>query len=465
MIRVVGLGPGDTTRLPAENLEALRSAPYLLLRTREHPVAEWLISQNIAFDSCDDLYEKSLDFPSLYDSIADRVVNTNAVYAVPGNPLFGEESVRVLSTKTDIKILPAPGFVEVCLGAIGKPFSSSLQIWNAHEPNALWQDPRANQLIYNLDSKHAASESKLRLLRFYPPDHTMFLISNGGTAIESVIQVTISEFDHQEFHPLVSAYIEGVLAERPHGFYGLVEIIDTLLGPNGCPWDKEQTHQTLKKHLIEESYETIEAIDTDDPDKLCEELGDLLLQPLMHSQIDAIEGLYDIDDVITGISNKLLRRHPHVFGEMNVGTADEVLQNWDSIKQSEKGEVASILGDVPASLPALLRAYEISKRAARAGFEWQSIDEVWEKVVEEQLELQAAIASGDLLRINSEFGDLLFTFVNVARWLKIEPEEALRKMICRFVKRFEQMERFTDKPLRDLSLDEWEALWSRAKES
>lgn len=463
MIRVVGLGPGDPAQLPAAILDAITSAPRLLLRTRIHPMADWLAAKGIDFETCDDLYQSSADFPSLYRAIANRVIETSSVFAVPGNPLFGEESVSLLTKETDVEILSAPGFVEVCLGAVRRSFSGSLQIWNAHEPVAMWQDSRSDQLIYNLDSKAAASETKLRLLRFFAPEHSVFLIFNGGTPQESVVRLPLSEMDHVDFHPLVSAFVDGIPLDRPSGFYGLVDVVDTLLGPNGCPWDKEQTHESLKKHLIEESYETIEAIDSADPEKLCEELGDLLLQPLMHSQMDAVEGLYDIDDVIAGISDKLIRRHPHVFGDTDVQSSAEVLNNWDQIKQKEKQIKSSVLGGVPSSLPALLRAFEISKRAARTGFEWQSIESVWAKVKEEQIELESAVASGERDRIESEFGDLLFTLVNIARWLEIEPEEALRKMVNRFQKRFEQMESATTIPLRELSADDWDNLWKSAK--
>jgi tetrapyrrole methylase family protein/MazG family protein len=219
--------------------------------------------------------------------------------------------------------------------------------------------------------------------------------------------------------------------------------------------------------MVEETYETLEAIDSGDAEKLCEELGDFLLQALMHAQMDAIEGLYDIDDVVRGICDKLIRRHPHVFGDVKTEDADEVLKNWDAIKQQEKGaqEPQSILAGVPKSLPSLLRAYETSKRAVRVGFEWGSLDEVFAKLEEERAELREATQSGDVARIESEIGDLLFTIVNIARWLRVEPEEALRKMVNRFTLRFQYMENEADKPLRELSFDEWDTLWNLAKAS
>lgn len=251
----------------------------------------------------------------------------------------------------------------------------------------------------------------------------------------------------------------------------LAHVVDRLLGPGGCPWDQAQTHESLKKYLIEESYEVLDAIDSGSMEKLREELGDLLLQPVLHAQIRKTRtGEFDIDDVAREIVEKLVRRHPHVFESVEVSDADEVLRNWDRIKQQEKSSSApdadvqkSILAGVPRALPALHRAHEVSKRAVRAGFEWPDIEGVFEKLREEETELKEAISSGDKKEIESELGDLLFTVVNIARWAKIDPEDALRQMVDRFTARFMAMEALATKPLTDLSLEEWDELWVRAK--
>ncbi len=253
------------------------------------------------------------------------------------------------------------------------------------------------------------------------------------------------------------------MAEPASGLDRLVHIVDRLLGPGGCPWDQDQTHESLKKYLLEEAYEVLDAIDSGSSDKLKEELGDLLLQPIMHAQMQKRDGGWDIDEVADAISDKLVRRHPHVFGDTTVHDADEVLRNWDQIKKSEGKEEQSILAGVPKGMASLLRAHEISKRAARVGFEWPSLDAVFEKLAEEEAELSAAIATGEKADIESEIGDLLFTVVNVARWLDVEPEEALRKMLNRFSGRFQAMEASSAKPLRELGAEEWEELWEKAK--
>lgn len=245
--------------------------------------------------------------------------------------------------------------------------------------------------------------------------------------------------------------------------YELRTVVNRLLGPGGCPWDQEQTHASLKRYLLEEAYEVLDAIDAGSDEKMREELGDLLLQPYMHAGIAERDRDWDIDAVARGIVEKLVRRHPHVFGELELADADEVLQNWDKLKKAEKGSSGSRLGGVPNGMASLLRAYEISKRAVRAGFEWPDIDSVFDKLREEEAELREAWALGDAEAVESEIGDLLFTVVNIARWAKVEPEEALRKMVNRFTARFMEMERLSDKELEDLTLEEWDELWERAK--
>jgi len=246
--------------------------------------------------------------------------------------------------------------------------------------------------------------------------------------------------------------------------YRLAYVVDRLLGPGGCPWDQEQTHETLKRHMLEEAYEVLDAIDSASTAKLQEELGDLLMQPFMHAQMEKLQGNFDIDDVARGIVDKLIRRHPHVFGDRDVADADEVLRNWDQIKQTEKGgEPESLLAGVPKGMASLLRAYEISKRAARVGFEWPDIEAVFDKLREEEAEFREALASENREHAEAELGDMLFTVVNLGRWAGVEPEEALRKMLNRFTERFMAMERNAPCPLRELGPEEWDALWERSK--
>jgi len=251
-------------------------------------------------------------------------------------------------------------------------------------------------------------------------------------------------------------------------FEKLVEVVAALRGENGCPWDKAQTHETLKTDLLEETYEVLEAIDSGDPEKLKEELGDLLMQVMLHSQIASEEEWFDVYDVVQCITEKLIRRHPHVFGDVRVSSPEEALSNWEAIKRAEKGdERESILDGIPASLPSLLRARKLQSRASRVGFDWGSPEEVLPKVREELEELEGVIGSGDIRKIEEERGDLLFAVVNLARLLRVEPEEALRKANEKFIRRFKEMERRVKsqgRDLRDLSLEEMDRIWDQIKE-
>lgn len=272
--------------------------------------------------------------------------------------------------------------------------------------------------------------------------------------------------DHLEanWQPLGSAIPESALLVIPaKPIEELITLVDRLLGPGGCPWDQAQTHESLKRHLLEEVYEVFDAIDRKDASALEEEIGDLMLQPVMHGQMAES---FDTQMAAERVVDKLIRRHPHVFGDVEANDAETVLKNWDRIKQTEKeGAPKSLLEGVPKAMPALLRAYEISKRAARVGFEWPNIEAVWDKVREEEAELAEALGSGDHHEAAKELGDLLFTMVNVARWLKIDPEDALRQMLDRFTLRFQAMERLSDRPLGELSPEEWDQLWGQAKQS
>ncbi len=244
----------------------------------------------------------------------------------------------------------------------------------------------------------------------------------------------------------------------------LVEIMAKLRGPQGCPWDKEQTHKSLERYLIEEAYEIIDTIDNEDPNHLKEELGDMLLQVVFHAQLASEAGEFNMHDVLEGIITKLIRRHPHVFGEVEVTSTQDVLVNWEEIKRQEKKEVSAIAG-IPKSLPALVYAYKLQSKAARVGFDWEEVGGALEKIAEEVEELKSARAGQG--QVEEETGDLLFAVVNVARHLDIDPELALKSASDKFESRFRYMENEAQKKGLDLvnmSLEEKDRLWDEAKE-
>jgi len=252
------------------------------------------------------------------------------------------------------------------------------------------------------------------------------------------------------------------------GFDRLVEIMRLLRAPGGCPWDAEQSHESLKRYLIEETYEVIEAIDKNDPELLKEELGDLMLQPVFHAVIAEEKGEFTLDEVLDTICDKLVRRHPHVFAGQVVKTADEQVENWERIKKDEHGEGRkSALAGVPPHLPALMKAQKITEKAARVGFDWEHTDQVFAKVLEELHEFEETMAIGDETRMEAELGDLLFAIVNLGRFLSLNPEEALRKTIERFTRRFAHIEdtmHARGVHMKEATLEEMEELWEEAKD-
>jgi len=265
-------------------------------------------------------------------------------------------------------------------------------------------------------------------------------------------------------------------------FEDLVELQIRLLAPNGCPWDREQTHESLRTYLIEEAYEVLDALESGDPDKFAEELGDLLLQIIFHSQLASQSGRFNVGDVIERVHTKMVRRHPHVFGTDKADSAADVLKNWEQLKAEERRQdrvarglseenasdekPASLLSGIPRTLPAVMEAYQLTRRASRVGFDWPNITGVLEKLREEIQELEAEIATGHGAKIESEAGDLLFSVVNVVRFLKLDPEIALKKANRKFTERFRDMENeaaAAGKKLADLNAPELDVLWNSAK--
>jgi MazG family protein len=250
-------------------------------------------------------------------------------------------------------------------------------------------------------------------------------------------------------------------------FDDLVSLMTRLRGPDGCPWDRKQTLPDLKPYVIEEAYEVVDAIDRDDRAALAEEVGDLLLEAVFVAEITREEGTFDIYDAITAIHDKLVRRHPHVFGDVEATNAEQVLVNWEKLKQDErKAENKSLLAGVPQSMPALLKASRLTEKASRVGFDWRRTEDVFDKIDEELAELREAVASGDAGHVHEEIGDLLFTIANIARKVNVNPEEALQSTNRKFMTRFGHMEsavREREQNLDQLTLEEMDGLWDAAK--
>jgi tetrapyrrole methylase family protein / MazG family protein len=483
-VTVVGLGPAGLDLLPSGSLRLLESAPKLVLRTERHPAAEELRARGVAFATLDRLYEEAESFEALYPLLAEAVLREAAagpvVYAVPGHPLLGEESVRLLLLAAaegglSTRVLPAMSFADAvapALAAAGE--TAALTEWQVVDAAALervWWDPSRPALLFQLDDAAVASRVKLALLEEYPDDFPVCIVRHAGEpGAERVTRLPLYQADRPEageYDHLTTLYLPPLPSARQRpGFPDLVAVMARLRGPGGCPWDREQDYRTLKRFVLEEAYEVLEAVDSDDPARLCDELGDLLLQVVFYAQMGAEDGYFDIRDVAGSIVEKLVRRHPHVFGDLSVADADEVLRNWEAIKREERPERESVLDGVPKELPALMKALEVSKRVVKVGFEWPSLDEVLEKLDEEVAELKAELPERDAEKLRGEIGDLLFTVVNVARWLKIDPEEALRQMVERFSQRFREVEHLAaaqGRAVSDMGIAELDRLWEEAK--
>lgn len=259
------------------------------------------------------------------------------------------------------------------------------------------------------------------------------------------------------------------MLNEKYSFNDLLDIMAKLRGEGGCPWDREQTHESLRIYMIEETYEVLEALDAGDKGKFCNELGDLLLQIVFHAQIAKENGDFNIGDVTTEVCQKLISRHPHIFGDVRADTSEEVLENWEAIKKKEKKlkSQTGVLKDVPSNLPALMRSYKVQQKAAQVGFDWDDVEDAFSKVDEEIRELRDVYKSNNVERITDELGDAFFALVNVSRFLKIQPELALTGTIGKFIRRFEYIEQQSTKAgrkLEDMSLAEMDELWNEAKQ-
>ncbi|SFG99764.1 tetrapyrrole methylase family protein / MazG family protein [Desulfotomaculum arcticum] len=485
-ITVVGLGPGGKDALPQANINALKNASKLYLRTEIHPVVDWIKEQSILFESFDKYYQKAGSFEEVYRLIADDIIaaadSCPVVYAVPGHPLVAETAVGLILQESDrrgikVNIVPAMSFLDAIYALLRIDPVQGMQIADCLQPDQLSLNPKTAAVVVQVYNRLVASDLKLTLLDIYPAGHAVFLVRAAGVpGREMVEQLPLYTVDRVDWiDHLTSLYIPPVDADLYKGasrypLDELVEIMDKLRGKNGCPWDREQDHHTLTPYLLEETYEVLEAIQQEDMYKICEELGDLLLQIVFHAQIAKEKEIFDINDVVDGISQKMIRRHPHVFGDISVKNSAEVLVNWDKIKKTEKdgdtGHNQSILDGVPCGLPSLSRSLKVQAKAARVGFDWPDFRGALDKVKEELREWEEALDSGIREDIENEAGDVLFAVVNTARLAGIDPEVALLASIGKFTRRFKYIEQsasLMNKNLAEMSLEEMDRLWNEKK--
>lgn len=472
-IRIVGLGPAGLDRLDeAVRRDLLDEGVPVLVRTLKHPAAAELAGTR-AVESGDPFYESAGSYDEVYRRIADRVLDlavTGAVvYAVPGSAAVGEHAVLLIRDRAEtlgipVEIETGESFVATALDRLGvDPLERGLQVLDGRDlPDPLLL--HLPTLIAQVDTGLVLMDVKERLGRLLPDDAEITVLTALGGERERVDRCGLAELRPEQAGDLVSLFLDPV----PPGWPGLIQTNSRLR--RECPWDREQTHHTLAKHLLEEAYETLSALEdlppeapAGEPDfaayaELEEELGDLLLQVVFHATLAGETGAFGVEEVAEGIRRKLVHRHPHVFGDVSAETAEHVLANWERLKQEEKRR-DSLLDGVSKSLPALARSHELQSRAASVGFDWPNLDGVIEKVHEELGELLDD--RDDPHRARHEVGDLLFSVVNLARRLDVDAEQALRAAADRFERRFRVVE--DGGTLAGLTLEEMDRRWEAAK--
>ncbi len=495
-LTILGLGPGSwedvTIQARGTLARAAREGTPVYFRTLVHPTVEPLKSElpDLSIRSFDEFYDESENWEKLYQSITETLCEAAArqplIYAVPGHPLIGEYTVQLLLRQArerglTTRIVAGLSFLEpVCAALELDPFTLGAQIVDAtalgglsHEEIAGKLIPTTPLLVVQVYNRRVASAVKLALGECYPDDWPVKLVRAAGVGSdEAVVEMPLYELDRNNLaNHLCTLYVP------PRGEMDALRLPETLRyitmrlrrEPDGCPWDRQQTHRSLTRYAVEEAYEVAEAIEENDLEHLAEELGDLLLQVYLHAEIARQEGHFSIGDVLEHVNAKLIRRHPHVFGSVEVENAGQVVQNWEAIKRQEKiaagkeVETASALDGVYPALPALIQAQEYQKRAARTGFEFASLQEVLDKLSEELGELREATTPEEQ---KDEMGDVLFIVAKVARMLHIDAEEALRAANRKFKRRFQQMEaliRAEQREFASYTLEEWMQLWERAK--
>ncbi|MEL6407874.1 MAG: nucleoside triphosphate pyrophosphohydrolase [Chloroflexota bacterium] len=476
-IIIVGLGPGAIDDLSLKAWRTLDNAETVYLRTERHPCVPDLPDKP-TYHNFDYLYENETRFADVYATITQTLIDQaqsgeTVVYCVPGDPLVGESTTtRILSVAQandiDVTIINGISFIEPMLAQLGIDALDGLQIYDGldiavmHHPPL---NPAYPALVGQVYSREVASNIKLVLMNQYPDDFQVTLIHGAGNATGITQTIPLSEIDHQDaINHLTSLYVPA-LGEYT-SFEAFQEIIAHLRAPEGCPWDRKQTHESLRPFLIEEAYEVLEAIDNEDWDNLAGELGDLLLQIVLHTQIAIEYGEFYMTDVLDYVNRKMIRRHPHVWGDIAVDGAEQVTVNWEDIKRQERAEKGeqreSILDGVPKGAPSLLIANKYQAKAAKVGFDWADVSGVHDKIREEMDEI---FAETEPAKQAAEIADLMFVLVNWLRWLNVDdPESLMRGVNAKFYRRFTYVEEHADRDLSEMTLQEMDALWDAAKE-
>lgn len=469
-ITVVSLGPGPREHLTLGALSALEKAEKVVLRTEKCDAAAYLREKGISFQTLDHLHEACDDFEELAENAARAVLDMSreapVCYAV--FDAGSDETVRILLQKEqDIALLPGMPLSAPFLSALPQE-KVEIQTASALSVTSI-QNPL---LILEMDSRMLSGECKLQLLSWYDAYTEVFFFPPAEGAKRAFTKIPLCDMDRQKAYDHTAALLipsQPLESKARFDFYDLVRVMMILRGENGCPWDKEQTHETLRKYLIEEAYETAAAIDDEDWLAVADELGDVLLQVAFQANIGAQYGTFELSDITTAICKKMIHRHRHIFGSDHCETAEDVVDNWEKIKKEERGfkTQSEVLQGVTRGLAPLMRAAKVQKKARDVGFDWDDPMEALQKVHEEADEVAEAFREKNAAHLEEELGDLFFSCVNVSRLCGVEAETALQRATEKFVNRFTAMENAIlrdGKCLKDLTLSEMDVYWNSSKQ-
>ncbi|MFC2025978.1 nucleoside triphosphate pyrophosphohydrolase [Chloroflexota bacterium] len=452
-IKLLGLGPGKVELLTRQAWDLLENSPEIYLRTIHHPIVPALPPQ-LRIHSFDDLYESCETFEEVYNKIIAQVLELGnqpqgVIYAVPGHPFIAEATSPEIARQAEaqglsVNVVPGMSFLEPTLTALRidplpqTVLVDALELVVNHVPNF---SPGVPALLAQVYSNEVASEVKLTLMAVYPDEHPVKLVHSAGLDNELIEDLPLYMIDQSPYIGLLtSLYIPPL--DPFTSFEAFHETIAHLRAPDGCPWDREQTHKSLRPYLLEETYEVLTALDSDDPESMKEEFGDLLLQIFLHAQIASENGEYNIVDVLKGINLKIVNRHPHVFGKLDLIDSKSVLLNWEKMKAEERisngKDKDGILDGVAITLPALVQAEQYQKRASRVGFNFDEGQILFEKLENDLTMIFSDLKRGDP---SEKIGEFLFRIVNFARQKKVDSESALREANARFHKRIQYIER------------------------
>ena len=480
-VSVVGLGPGPVDWVTPAARERLRlPGARVFVRTRFFPKLDQVLA-DVEWQSFDDLYERAESLADVEQAMAERLLEAavgEVVLAVPGDGVLGEAVLtRLRDGGAVVEVVPGVPLGVSALASAGVSAADGAQLVEATSLGGSGIDllielnPRWPAVITGVFSPRIAGDLKLALQRVYPPEHELVMVHHAGLPDQQIERVSLAKIDRAriDFDHLTHAVLPPVVGYAPTGSaHGLRAIVARLRAPAiGCPWDLEQTHQTLIPYVIEEAYEVVDAIEADDAAGLADELGDLLLQVALHAEVADQSDEFEWNDVVRTLSEKLVRRHPHVFGDVQVSGARDVVRNWEQLKAAERVHEpppASALDGVPKSLPQLKRAAELARKAARAGFDWPTRDGTLDKVREELAELLEASTMSER---REELGDLLWILAKLASQEGVDPEEALRAANRKFAARFATLEQIAVEhgwpSLSGHPLEELLSAWSEAK--